>query len=472
MNRQLQWVGPLLFAMALVVGSLAGVPSRALGAQQAADIPDTPSELYLPLALNDYPPVLYGRVTQAGTPARGVSISLRFYNGLVWATRATAVTDADGVYRFARQPVLAAGQKYLAMFENSSQANDRLAWWTTPELNQYTGGRAKLGDFDIAAIALDEPAPDGSVGLPATFRWSRRAASTSDSYALRLCDWNDFNPMYVSAYQGYSDNFKLNSLPSGFAAGAAYTWDVLVRGPDGGQGAARQTRMVILMPGLYGRVNLGGAPAGGVQLELRYFSGSAWTTRAMTTTNGDGAYLFGGLPSLAAGQQYYVRYQNMAQTTGRLFLWGTPSVFTYTTGASVDMGAFDIADIPLVNPPSGAAIGLPYTFQWTRRPATTDDSYVFEVYAPDDYSPRWLSQLMGYTDAYWLSRLPPSFGLHTTYAWDVIVVSPDGGSGVSRMACLVSFASGHSGPVPATAAAWPFAEDLPPRPAASFGAGP
>src|SRR4029079_10273584 len=137
---------------------------------------------------------LFGRVTQAGAPAAAVSINLRLYTGSAWMTVATVVTDADGVYRFIRPPVLAAGQKYLAAFDNSTHANDRLAWWTTAELTHYAGTNIRLGDFDIAAIQLEQPAHDGSVGLPASFRWSRRAATVTDSYALRLCDWSDFNP--------------------------------------------------------------------------------------------------------------------------------------------------------------------------------------------------------------------------------------------------------------------------------------
>ncbi|MEP7357475.1 MAG: hypothetical protein ABI847_09580, partial [Anaerolineales bacterium] len=336
---------------------------------------------------------------------------------------------------------------------------------------QYAGTSTRLGDFDIAAIQLDQPAHEGAVGLPASFRWSRRAASLTDSYALRLCDWSDFNPMYVSAYLGYADNFSLASLPSGFSLGTAYTWDVLVRGPDGGHGAARQTRTVRLVPGIFGRVTHGGAGAGNVLLELRYFNGTVWATRAATTSAADGAYQFSGIPSLAAGQQYYVRYENVSQTSGRLFLWSTRSLTAYTTGTSLDLGSFDIADIPLVYPPGGATIGLPDTFQWTRRPATTGDSYLFELYAPDDFVPRWLSPLMGYTDAYFLSGLPNSFALHTTYAWDVVVASADGGTGVSRMARFVTFSAGLANDTAVPSRPWPFPEDQPARPIESYDTG-
>jgi len=226
------------------------------------------------------------------------------------------------------------------------------------------------------------------------------------------------------------------------------------------------------MPGLFGRVTQGGSAAGNVLLQLRYFNGVAWSTRVTTTTSSDGAYLFSGIPSLAVGQQYYVRYENVTQTSGRLFLWGTRSLTAYTTGSSLDLGSFDIADIVLVNPPGGATIGLPYTFQWTRRPATTGDSYLFDLYAPDDYVPRWMSPLMGYTDGYFLSGLPGSFFLHTTYAWDVVVASPDGGTGVSRMARFVTFSAGVANNDMAIASEpWPFPEDLPVRPIDSYDTG-
>jgi hypothetical protein len=470
-NRQRQYFGLFLAAVVLVVAPRVDAPGLALHAAQVASEPETTYYTYFPVVFNDYPPVLFGRVTQAGAPAAAVSINLRFYTGSAWMTLATVTTGADGVYRFASPPVLAAGQKYLAAFDNNTQANDRLAWWTTPELTYYASTTIRLGDFDIAAIQLDQPANDSSVGLPASFRWSRRAATTSDSYALRLCDWSDFNPMYVSSYLGYVDNFSLNSLLSGFSAGTTYSWDVLVRGPDGGQGASRQPRGVKLMPGLFGRVTQAGGAAGNVLLQLRYFNGATWSTRASTTTSGDGVYLFDSVPSLAAGQQYYVRYENVTQTTGRLFLWGTRSLTAYTIGSSLDMGSFDIADIPLVNPPGGATIGLPYMFQWTRRTATSGDSYLIEVYAPDNFEPRWLSPLVGYAEAYVLSGLPGSFPLHTTYAWDVVVASPDGGSGVSRMARLVTFSTGVASDAAIASWPWPFPEDLPARPKESYDTG-
>lgn len=63
-------------------------------------------------------------------------------------------------------------------------------------------------------------------------------------------------------------------------------------------------------PGIYGRVTDAGKPATGVPLALRKCSGSSCATQAATTTDSNGLYRFVGVPSLAGGQWYYVRYLN------------------------------------------------------------------------------------------------------------------------------------------------------------------
>jgi hypothetical protein len=472
-RRAWPWLLAILCMAATVqVSPLGSLESTA----RAGYIPDSPSKFYFPVFFKQYPPTLYGRVLQAGSPATGVAIRLRRYTGSAWTTQATTTTDAQGYYRFVRPPGLGAGERYVAAFNNTDNISGRLAWWVTKELTSFTGSKSlKLGDFDIAAVSLGQPAPQSGVGLPAVFRWTRRSATANDSYAFRLCDWTDTNPMYVSNPLGYADSFTLNSLPSGFSTGATYAWDVLVRGPDGGQGASQEHRAVTVMPAIYGRVTQGGSAVGGVLLELRYFNGSAWSTRATVTTTAAGDYAFASPASLSAGQLYYVRYVNNSQTAGRLFMWSTRTLNAYTTGTSVDLGTFDVADVALVNPPGGAAIALPHTFQWTRRPTAPSDAYLIDVFDPADYSPRWLSPAVGYSEAYVLARLPAGFGLSVPYAWEVIVLGPNGGSGVSRLARLVSFTTtgtmAEAGDEASASGAWPFPEALPQRPPESIESG-
>ncbi len=195
-------------------------------------------------------------------------------------------------------------------------------------------------------------------------------------------------------------------------------------------------------PGISGRVTINGASAAGVSLELRFFNGASWSTRATTTTGSDGGYSFTGVPGLSAGQRYYVLYRNTGGTPGRLWVWGTRVLTSYTAGDSVGIGDFDIADIALVSPAAGATVALPYTFQWTRRPATPSDSYEFDLYDYPDGDPYFYTDPpLGYVSAYTLNGLPSGFSTGVQYAWDIWVYSPDGGYGISYWSYYVTFSN-------------------------------
>jgi hypothetical protein len=449
-----------------LVAALAGLALQAPAAQAATTDKDVAAVnvLYLPIVSRS-PSAIFGQVKEGGANAAGVPVSLRFYNGAAWSTQATVNTDANGRFRFNDPTGLTGTQRYQVTFDNTTGNDNRLAWWGTRHLTSYAAGTdIHIGDFDIAAVHLGQPAHQATVGLPATFGWTRRPATATDSYALRLYDSTDLNPLYVSPYVGYGSSFQLNSLPGGFNHATAYTWDVILLAPDGATGVSRQARSVRFNGGIFGRVLQNGAAVGAVPLQLRFFNGSSWSTIASTTTAADGTYAFTSAPTLGAGQKYYVRYQNVTQTAGRLFLWSTRSLTAYTAGTAVDMSSFDIADVALVSPSAGASVGLPVQFQWTRRTATTNDGYIVEIYDPSDYQPRWLSPLLGYADHFDLGGLAAALNTFTPYAWDLIITSPDGGSGVSRMARLVQFTNRGSGLVGEESADWPFEEELPERP--------
>jgi 5-hydroxyisourate hydrolase-like protein (transthyretin family) len=455
-------------ALATAVG-LAGAAEAAPAGQGGG--PET-YRVFLP-AIYRTPGQISGRVTQNGANAANVPVSLRFYNGSAWSTLSTVNTDGNGNYFFNSPAALGANQKYQVIFENPTQDPARLAWWGTRELITYTvGSQVVAGNFDIAEIALVAPDHGQQVGLPYSFRWTRRAGVPNDNYALRIYD-GDFNPLYVSAYVGYTETFTLTSLPAGFSPNTPYNWDVILLSADGGTGVSRQARSVRLSGGIYGRVTLNGAAASGVALQLRFYNGSTWSTISNTTTLADGSYLFVNAPSLAAGQQYYVRYENAAQTDGRLYLWSTRSLTSYAAGSAVEIGNFDIADVALSSPAGGATISLPTIFQWVRRPSTTSDSYTIRIYDSADLIPQWLGTLVGYNGSYTLNSLDTSLAINTQYAWDVLIYAPDGGSGVSRIARLIRFSNrGTAQPGLAEASAeWPFAEPLPPRPAESYEGG-
>jgi uncharacterized repeat protein (TIGR01451 family) len=200
----------------------------------------------------------------------------------------------------------------------------------------------------------------------------------------------------------------------------------------------------ICSTGICGRVTLNGSPAGGVSLALRYYNGSAWSTRATKTTGADGSYAFTSVPALGPGQEYYVRYQNSAGTAGRLWVWGTKTLTTYAAGSNVEMGISDIADIALTAPGSGDAVSLPYTFQWTPRPASLSDTYEFDLYDANADTPYFYTPHLGYVGGYSLNCLPAGFAFGTYYLWDVWVYSPDGGYGISYWSNWIQFSSGPS----------------------------
>src|SRR6185369_10713768 len=128
-----------------------------------------------------------------------------------------------------------------------------------------------------------------------------------------------------------------------------------------------------------------GVAAANVFLELRFFNGSGWSTRDSQLTAADGSYLFSP-PALLPGQKYYVSYINNSNPN-RLFRWGTRQVATYQPGAGVLIGNFDIANIVLLSPPAGTTGDLPFKFEWIRRPATSSDSYEFNLTDPNTGDP-------------------------------------------------------------------------------------
>lgn len=191
--------------------------------------------------------------------------------------------------------------------------------------------------------------------------------------------------------------------------------------------------------GICGRVtyNGSGSSAYSLPLSLRFYNGSSWSTRATTNVASDGSYVFYGVPSLGAGQRYYVRYLNPTNPAF-LYIWQTAQLTSYTAGTSVTIGDFDLFDIPLVSPTSMQIVSLPYAFQWTPRPATPSDSYEFNLYYQTG-NPWWWTPHLGYVGAYTLNSLPPGFTPNTLYRWYAAVYSPDGGYGESFYYRNVSF---------------------------------
>jgi hypothetical protein len=102
----------LLAALTLALGL-----SPDAGAGQA---PADNLSVYLPLARKPAN-TIYGRVTDGGASAPGVSLTLWFYNGSNWSNQGVTITDSNGGYRFTGIPALLAGQKYYVEYYNTSE---------------------------------------------------------------------------------------------------------------------------------------------------------------------------------------------------------------------------------------------------------------------------------------------------------------------------------------------------------------
>ncbi len=201
--------------------------------------------------------------------------------------------------------------------------------------------------------------------------------------------------------------------------------------------------------GIYGRVTYQGSPVAGVYLALWFYNGSSWSTVLTTATQADGSYRFTGVPGLATGQRYYVRYNNGSDgnpsNPSYLAAWYSFDITTYTAGANVAGGDFDIANIALSSPAPGATVSLPQAFSWVRRTATTSDDYEWDLFDPADMNPWVYFGPLGYVSDFTLNSLPSGFTFGTPYGWNVWVNASDGGSGVSYYYRTVTFSGGGTG---------------------------
>ena len=125
----------------------------------------------------------------------------------------------------------------------------------------------------------------------------------------------------------------------------------------------------------------------GVQLELRFYNGSNWSTNAHCHHASTTCCLRVHQNSQPGRRQYYyVRYQNSHHTaTPRpLWTWHTQSVAGFVAGTEFHIGDFDIADIPLVVSillPRSACRDLHLD---EARGATPSDSYALEFFDPNN----------------------------------------------------------------------------------------
>jgi uncharacterized delta-60 repeat protein len=309
-------------------------------------------------------------------------------------------------------------------------------------------------------IAVLRYLPDGSLdpefGVSGLFRlgfydWRCQATTLSMDGILYVAgdDWSDMglSRIIISGTFSYDPHHQFDDLQVGEYATDTFTYTV----SDGVltdtaivtitiQGLIEHVYLPVVNHGwkIYGVVTENGIPAMGIPLELRFYNGISWSTIASTTTDTNGNYSFYNMPDLKSGQVYYVRYLNTTNPN-RLWLWGTRSLTRHDGFSSVNIGNFDISNIELTAPESGAVITLPYLFQWIPRLASLSDSYEFDLYDPWNGEPYFYTDPLGYVNSYYLIGYPSGFMNDYYYVWEIWAYSPDGGYGISFESYYVVF---------------------------------
>lgn len=171
-----------------------------------------------------------------------------------------------------------------------------------------------------------------------------------------------------------------------------------------------------------------------VQLVRRV--GTSDTVIASRTTNADGRYTFTDVSALGSGQSYYVVYENNSDYS-RVYVWQTKLITSFGAGASVDLGSFDISNVYLLLPSDGSSVSLPETFHWITR-GISGDSYALELYGANN-SPFARTNALGDVSSVTINSLPSGFSFGTQYYWDILIIAPDGGLGLSYEAYTIQF---------------------------------
>ena len=196
---------------------------------------------------------------------------------------------------------------------------------------------------------------------------------------------------------------------------------------------------------IYGWVTLAGEPIADVTIELGLYETDLYVgAMDEASTDEEGLYSFwvdAGL--LDPGQNYGVRYENAADTEGRLLYWhGYP--FAPDAGDTTYPGGdFDIADIVLVTPDTSEPLPLPIIFAWLPRDL---------AWAPDDIYQLRIAWRVGeetiaaFTSddlldgQYTLAALPEGFEYNRPFEWWASVWGAYG-YGRSRQSNWVAFAA-------------------------------
>src|SRR5205085_8047487 len=100
---------------------------------------------------------------------------------------------------------------------------------------------------------------------------------------------------------------------------------------------------------------------------------------------------------------------------------------------------FDVSNIDLSSPGSGASVALPRDFQWVRRTTVSTDSYLLTIYDPQHATPFVQTSPLGYVNSFTLGALPHGLSNGVQYVWEIWAQAPDGGYGFSYVFLPIIF---------------------------------
>lgn len=182
---------------------------------------------------------------------------------------------------------------------------------------------------------------------------------------------------------------------------------------------------------IMGKTTLNGNPYAGVVIELYFFDsyGDISIYRS-TTTQPDGSYQFIDIEPLGVNEDYFVYFPNQEMNDGCLGWWETGLISSLTSGQTVTIPVFDVANVQLVSPAPGAATTIPTTFQWNARPKSLDDNYELNLLDWETgYYMWWTDPTLGYTSSYRLTGLPSGLDYNYNYGWALWIYNNNGSGG-------------------------------------------
>ena len=184
------------------------------------------------------------------------------------------------------------------------------------------------------------------------------------------------------------------------------------------------------VPEVSGRITKQGEPLPGIELVMRLFDGTNYSTYATTITGPDGSYSFTSLPDLTGERRIYIRYNNGSGANPSndqlLAYWLGPNIEDYS-GQKTRGGDADLADMIFLSPVPGATASLPVTFQWNPRSFSPGDNYEVDFFDESFSNLVWYTNpLLGFTDQLTFASLPSSISPGVKYWWTLYLASPDG----------------------------------------------